>query len=106
MTEIAIQKRVTKDKDIQLIVKKSMNKENLTIRNESIRGQKKNMKSPNLVKNTPDHLPVQRVHLPPQAPGQNGAKPKIIRKKGTKFGSKENLTESKAKLTKRRKSKS
>ena len=106
MTEIAIQKRVTKDQGIPLIAKKSMNKENLTILNVSILGPKRNMKSPNLVKNTPDHLPVQGPHLRPQAPGQNVAKPKIIRKKGMKAGMKENLTESKVKTTKRRKSRS
>lgn len=80
---------------------KSMNKENLIILSVSIRGQRRNMKIPNLVKNTPDSLPVQGPHLRLRAPGQNVAKPKTIRKKGMKAVEKENLTESKVKTTKR-----
>ncbi len=92
MKENAIHKRFIKDPDIRIIVKISKNKESQIIPKGSILYQKRNMKSPSLVKNTPDHLPILGRLLTPQVQGQNVAEPKTIKRKDMMTGNKENLT--------------
>jgi hypothetical protein len=92
MTETAIHKRVIKDQDIRLIVKIIMNKENQIIPKGNILYQRRNMKNPSLVKNTPDHLHILGHLLTPKVRGQNVTGPKTIGKKGMMIGNKENLT--------------
>lgn len=108
MIEIVILRRVIKGQNILIIVRTSMNQQNLIILKGSILEQIKDMRILNLAESTqsPLLLLAQNLHFPLQVPDPSAARPEKTKKTNMKIETKKSLTQKIAKPLKRRKFKS
>ena len=105
MIEIATKKGIMTVVYIQIIVMTNSMRKNMKMLDDSIHHPTKNTMTINLVKNTPNHLPARDHPLPHQVPGPSEVEPETTKSIDMKAENKENLTEKKANIMKKKKAK-